>query len=725
MNKVFEGYEDLTSAHEELMTMDEELNQQYEELEKHRNALMISNQRYELVIEGANDGIWDWDLKTDHYFFSLKWKSIFGYTQDELSNTFETWKQLLHPEDRKRSIHIVEDYLASAGGIYENTYRLRCKDGQFRWILSRGKGVWDDEGNPIRLAGSHTDITEQLHLQEFLRREQELSENLIQEAPLIILVLDKVGRIIRFNPFAEKITGYQEEQVVGKDGTELLIPKNKRDSMIKLFGDIIKGKSLRNNEIDIVDKTGKAITVLWNNNLLHDHEGNIQGIVSIGMDISDRKEMESKLENMAYYDSLTHLPNRTFFEEEVNRQINTAQTQHKKMIFIYLDIDNFKHINDTMGHAAGDQLIVYIAAILMRHIDKPDLVARVGGDGFGIMLYDIQDAQKVILKMDSILEAIRKPWVIEKQEFFISVSIGAAIYPEHGTDLAALMQNADTAMFHVKDNGKDGFCIFSSEMREKTWQYIRMSNQLRSAINNKEFSLYYQPQIDLKDGSVVGIEALIRWIHPKEGFIPPMAFIPFAEEAGYITQIEEWVFQTACEQKKKWERQGYRLVRMCINLSSKMLMQEGVVEKLKEIFHVYDINCSEIELEITETAVIVDLDRAIEVLKQLKALGIHIALDDFGTGYSSLTYLQKLPIDRLKVDREFIKNIRDENEESYIFKLIIDLAHNLGLKVVAEGVETEEQLAFLKKNNCDIGQGYHFSRPVPREELERFLRDKQ
>lgn len=598
IDKVLEGYDELSSANEELMAMDEELSQQYDELEKHRNELVVSNQRYELVVEGSNDGIWDWDLQTGAYFFSIKWKKNLGYHKGELEDTLEAWKSLFHPEDLQRSLDKIEAYLNSKEDVYENTYRIRCKDGEYRWILSRGKGIGDSDGNPIRLAGSHTDITEQVNLQ-------------------------------------------------------------------------------------------------------------------------------NKLQSLAYHDSLTQLPNRIMLEEVVNKQIQKLQKTKQKLAFIYLDIDNFKHINDTMGHSVGDKLIIYIANMLSHKISSPNLVARLSGDEFGIVLMNIENVNDTILEINRIFKYLRRPWILEKQEFYISASMGVAVYPEHGTDLATLMQNADTAMFHIKESGKDGFGIFTSDMREKTWKYIQMSNQLRTAIQNEEFLLYYQPQIDLNTSKTIGVEALIRWIHPEKGFISPMEFIPFAEESGYIAEIGAWVLKTACKRKRKWEEEGYSHIKMSVNLSSKRLTQGGLVENIQHILEKYQINCCDIELEITETAVMDDLEKAIEVLKQLKQLGITIALDDFGTGYSSLTYLQKLPIDILKVDREFIKNIVNEDEEAYIFKTIIELAHNLDLKVIAEGVETKEQLAFLTKNGCDIGQGYYFSKPMPASEIKMILENEK
>ncbi len=725
IDKIFEGYKELSEAHEELMVMDEELSEQYEELELQRNDLVISDQRYQLAVEGANDGIWDWDLKTNGYFFSLKTKRVFGYEPNELEDTNEQWKKLLHPNDTDRVMKVVQDYLESKTGIYENTYRIRCKNGQYRWILSRGKCVWDIDGRPLRFAGSHTDITDHIEMQEHLRSEKELSDAIINQAPMIILILDVKGNIIQFNPFAESVTGYKQEEVLGKNATQLLSPELKNENLQELFKNIINGESLYNNEIETRCKDGHSVLILWNNNLLHDTKGNIQGVVSMGMDITQRRKMENELYSLAYHDSLTRMPNREMLKEMAEKQFQYAKDNNKKSAFIYLDIDNFKHINDTMGHSTGDKLIVHIANILLEQIKAPHSVARLGGDEFAIILADIENAENITSKLEDLHESIRKPWTFEGKDFHVSLSIGVAIYPEHGTDLETLMQNADTAMFHIKENGKDGYSFFNFNMREKALYYIQMKNQLINAMNNQEFQLYYQPQINLLTGEIVGVEALIRWMPPGKDCIPPIEFIPFAEKTGYICHIDEWVIKSACCQKREWKKLGFPNLIMSINLSGVKLMQDGLVLFMQKVLEDNNLDGSNIVIEITETAVMNDLDKAIEVLVEFKKLGITIALDDFGTGYSSLTYLQKLPIDILKIDREFVRNIINTDDESYIFKSIVELAHNMGLEVLAEGVETKEQEGFILKNSCDVGQGYYFSKPITSMEIERLIKNKQ
>jgi diguanylate cyclase (GGDEF)-like protein/PAS domain S-box-containing protein len=561
-----------------------------------------------------------------------------------------------------------------------------------------------------------------MQMQENLRRESEMLESIFEDTSMLIMVLDINGNVVEFNHAAETLTGYSKEELIENRIAQTLLPEAQREEIHRVFCDILSGKALKDIEVTLQCKDGSNKTIILNNTLIHNQKGEVQGVVSVGMDMSERRNMEKNLHNLAYYDVLTKLPNRTLFEQQLKQYIVQAESQHSKLAVIYIDIDNFKNINDTIGHSSGDKFLMYVASILAYHIKAPNVVARLSGDEFGILLTNGIEDEQIETKVNNIFKFLRRPWVLEKQQFFISVSIGIALYPEHGKDSTVLMQNADTAMFHIKGNGKDGYCYYNDYMKEKTWNYIQMNARLINAIKNEEFLLYYQPQIDLKTNKITGVEALIRWIHPEKGFIPPMEFIPFAEETGHIHSISRWVLKTACNQNKTWKEKGYEHIKIAVNLSGKTLTQKNLVQHIQQTLQQYHINPHEMELEITETAVIADINHSVDILNSLKQLGLIISLDDFGTGYSSLTYLKKLPIDILKMDREFIKNIVSEDEECFIVKTVIELAHNMGLKVVAEGIETKEQLEVLRKSGCDIAQGYYFSKPVPALEIEELFK---
>lgn len=596
LKTIADNFEELSANNEELIALEDELGKQFEELEKQSNALALSEQRYELAVEGADCGIWDWDVENDIYYLSAKWKNYLGYENHEIQNTFYGFINIVHPEDKEETILKIEAYISGKTDYYENVYRMICKNGEERWILSKAKAIKDSKGQNIRMAGSHTDIT-------------------------------------------------------------------------------------------------------------------------------DQKLIQNELKSLAYYDMLTELPNRLSFEVTINDLINDIKKEdsNKKFALVYMDIDNFKHINDTLGHFSGDLLLKYVANILKNEVKAPDFIARLGGDEFAIVFKDIEDRDEVIGKIQGLLKYLRRPWIIDQQEFFISHSIGIAIYPEDGDNLSILLKNSDVAMYFVKKNMKDDYSFYIPEIQEENSKKIKMINDLRRAIDNKEFTLFYQPIIDLSNGKISGAEALIRWFHPIKGMISPMEFIPLAEEIGLIHDIERWILKTAVKQKKQWEDMGYGDIKISINISGKSVTRAGFVNEIRDLLSKAEIENDKIQFEVTETALMEDLNESTKVLREIKDMNVKIALDDFGTGYSSLTYLKKLPIDVVKLDRDFIRNISEMSEDEVVAKYVIRLTHQLNFKIVAEGIETKEHLEFLKLNGCDYGQGYLFSKPITKEELEKLL----
>lgn len=596
LRTIASNFEELSANNEELIALENELREQFEELEKQNNALITSEQRYELAVEGADCCIWDWEVENDIYYFSAKWKSYLGYENDEVENNFDGWVNLIHAEDKNNVVTQINDYILSNFSSYESVYRMVCKNGEEKWILSKAKAIRNSDGKIVRMAGSHTDITEQ-------------------------------------------------------------------------------------------------------------------------------KLIQNELNSLAYKDMLTELPNRFSFEMKLNELINTSKKDdsNTKFALLYMDIDNFKHINDTLGHASGDLLLKYISNILKYQVKTPDFVARLGGDEFAIIIRDIKDRQEIIDKIQDLIKFLRRPWLIGKQEFFISHSIGIAIYPEDGDDLSTLLKNSDVAMYFVKKNMKDNYCFYLPEIQEKNSKKIKMINDLRHAIDNNEFNLFYQPIINLNNGKIIGAEALIRWFHPIKGMVSPMEFIPLAEENGLIHDIEMWILETALMQKKQWEEMGRADIKISVNISGKSVTRDGFVEEIKDLLSKIKIENDKIQFEVTETALMEDLNASIKVLKEIKDMNIKIALDDFGTGYSSLTYLKKLPIDVVKLDKDFIRNISKIEEEEVIVDYVIKLTHQLNFEIVAEGIETKDHLEFLKLNSCDYGQGYFFSKPITKEDIEKLL----
>lgn len=583
------------SNNERLLSLEKELKQQFESLEKQRNLVIASEQRYKLAVEGADCGIWDIDVEKDEWYFSPKWKNYLGFENEDIKSCFEQWVDLLHPKDREEAIEKFNDFIISSSRPYENIYRMRCKNGEYKWMLSKAKEIRSSEGKIIRIAGSHTDITNQ------------------------------------------KLT-------------------------------------------------------------------------------------EEKLHLLAYNDVLTELPNRYALEDFVKKLIDSCKKSNEKFALIYMDVDNFKHINDTLGHFTGDLLLKHIANILKFNVKQPDIVARLSGDEFVIVLNKINSSKEVSNKIDELIKKLKEPWILDDQRYFISFSVGIAMYPENGDNIEMLLKNSDIAMYYIKKNMKDNYCFYLPRMQEKSLEQVRLINDLRHAIDNEEFVLYYQPIIDLKTMKFIGVEALIRWIHPLKGLIPPMDFIPLAEESGLIYDLEKWILRAAFQQKSKWEKLNNMNIKISVNISGKTIIDEGFAGEINELLSKTEIKNSQLQLEVTETAFIEKIDLSIEIINKIKNMGIKIALDDFGTGYSSLTYIKKLPIDVIKLDRKFINSITKEKKDKFIVEHVIKLTHELDLKIVAEGIETVEQLEFLKANNCDYGQGYLFSKPVTADDIEKLAR---
>ncbi|AHM57121.1 cyclic di-GMP phosphodiesterase Gmr [Peptoclostridium acidaminophilum DSM 3953] len=557
------------------------------------------------------------------------------------------------------------------------------------------------------------------------QKERLLSENILNNVALVVAIWDCEGRVKRINPYAENLLGYSQEELEGKNWLEMLVPSEDRAFMGNIFEKVSSGKTLKNHESRLKNRHGKYIDMLWNSSVLHYEDGTPTEIISMGTDISQRKSLEKKLHSLAYYDELTGLSNRVMFENYMNELLyeneGSVESSKKGFALVYMDTDNFKHINDTYGHFAGDILLRHIAGKLKEQIVFPNRAVRLGGDEFAIILAGVSSDDEVRAKLDSLVRSLRKPWTIGEHEFLISFSMGIAMYPKHGEDMTTLLKNADTAMFSVKEKGKDSYCFYSQQMQEKNLRYIDMVNQIRRAIENEEFLLYYQPKIHLGSGRIVGAEALIRWLHPERGFIPPNEFIPVAEQTGQIKEIGAWVLKNALEQKKAWNKKGYEHLWMSINLSGRQLSEENIAKEIGGILESVGTDSKGVQLEITETAVMTDMEAAVETLGKLRELGFRIALDDFGTGYSSLTYLKKLPIDIVKMDRRFIKNIENDDADEAIIEAVIQMANALSKHVVAEGIETISQLEFLRKIGCGYGQGFLFSKAVPAREFEEMV----
>jgi diguanylate cyclase (GGDEF)-like protein len=436
----------------------------------------------------------------------------------------------------------------------------------------------------------------------------------------------------------------------------------------------------------------------------------------IGLFLSRRKA-EERIRHLAHYDELTGLANRNMINQRLNQALARARRNDKPLAILFIDLDRFKNINDTLGHGAGDNVLKEVAERLRECLRDSDTIGRLGGDEFVVLLEELSEPMHSAAVAQKIITAVAKPYTLDAQEFHITASVGISAYPADSEDMQSLLKNADIAMSRAKELGKNNYQFYSAQMNRHTLDRLALESSLRRALERNEFVLHYQPKVDIRSGRITGMEALMRWQHPTNGLIPPMQFIPLAEETGLIVAIGEWVLRAACAQSQSWRKQGLPPLRLAVNLSARQFNHEHLLQDVEKVLNDTGLDPTGLELEITESMVMHDPERAVMLLNKLRAMGISISIDDFGIGYSSLGYLKRFPVDSLKIDRSFIMGLPLDNDDAAIAQAIIAMAHTLKLSVIAEGVETDEQLRFLRDHLCDEVQGYYFSKPVPKHEF--------
>jgi diguanylate cyclase (GGDEF)-like protein/PAS domain S-box-containing protein len=587
-------------------------------------------------------------------------------------------------------------------------------------LINKKIKIIKESGSKIKEAYDELKQTheEVINIERELRYQKDILQNIIDNSPVIISLWDEGGKIKNLNPYAQKLFGYKEDEVMNQNWLELLIPENNKSIMEGVMEEIKLNGQIRDHESEFMSKDGERINIIWNSKILD--SSNLKQkyqVVSVGINNTERKKQEEKIKKMAYYDSLTGLPNKVLFMEETSRCINKSMMQESMdFAIIYLDIDNFKYINDTLNHSVGDEFLKYFADKLKQHSVNPTMISRFTGDEFVVLWQGL--SQKQILEyVEELLKKIGNTWSMNNYQFYISVTVGIAVFPEHGSDLTELLKSAEIAMYAAKHQGKNKIQVFEPTLMKLNYWNMEMANKIQMGLDNKEFSLYYQPQFSLKTNRITSAEALIRWNHKKKEAISPAEFIPVAEQTGQIYEIEQWIFKTALQQKKDWEDAGYNNLGISINLSAKTLISDIYFHKIEKLISFYEIDYSNVTIEITETAILTNIKLVIERLNGLKMKGLKIALDDFGTGYSSLAYLKELPIDTIKLDQSYVNAVPYNQIDAHIVKAIISLSHDLNYDVIAEGIETIEQLVYLRMQQCEDGQGFLLSKPLPSEEM--------
>jgi diguanylate cyclase (GGDEF)-like protein/PAS domain S-box-containing protein len=672
----------------------------------HSQAQLVEAQRI------AQVGSFELDLVGGHQTGSAEMYRLFGLEPGrELA--LETVKSLIHPDDRARAeallTRVVDD-----PAPYEIHLRFVHPDGAVRTLLCRGEGIRDASGRVVRLVGTNQDITDRQRVQEEAAR----LASIVEFSHDAIFSVTEDGSVVAWNAGAERLFGYPAVDILGQHHSRLL-PPDIPDNWPRWREQLTTGSVINDHETVRLRRDGQRVPVALTVSPIRDDAGTVSGASVIVRDITERKQLEQELTRQALHDPLTGLANRALLQDRVSHALVRATRTGERLTLLFIDLDDFKLVNDSLGHEAGDRLLVAVAERLRTAGRAADTIARLGGDEFAILLEGIgdHDATKIA---ERVLAALQPSVHLDGTNVSVHASIGIA---HHGgpDDAGALLRNADLAMYAAKRNGKGGFQVFAPAMQAAVIERVALDAALRHAIDAGQFQLHYQPIVVLASREVVGFEALLRWTHPQRGPLGPDLFVPVLEESGLIIAVGNWILRQACAQAAAWQAQTGRAVSVSVNVSPRQLQESDFVEQVAQALANAALPASSLVLEITEGVMVTDTDQAIARLHDVTALGVRTAVDDFGTGYSSLRYLQTLPVDFVKIDQSFIAKIQDSPEQAALAQAIVKVGHTLHLAVIAEGIETAEQADYLRAIGCQYGQGYHFARPQDRASIEASL----
>jgi diguanylate cyclase (GGDEF)-like protein/PAS domain S-box-containing protein len=675
-------------------------------------ALQQSEGRYRQLFDQHPQPMWVYDPQS-FAFLTVNEAALrhYGYTREEFLAM--TIKDIRPAEDVASVIGRVKRLDWS--GWHRVPSRHRKKDGTLTDVeIVTSEVTFAERTARLVLV---EDVTEKKQAEEKLR----LAALALENAAEGVMISDEHRRILSANKAFTRITGYSADEIIGRESDFLRSGEHDQAFYDALWVEV-KATGAWQGEVWRRRKDGGIYPEWRSISAVRSSAGDITHFVSVFSDISQAKQTQERLHFLAHHDALTGLPNRVLFIDRVQEALSRAHRRGAVAAVLFIDLDRFKDVNDSLGHGVGDQLLQAVTARLRGSVRETDTVARLGGDEFTLLAEELAEPQHASRIAQTVLAALSQPFVLGDHEVFVSGSIGISCYPQDGNDPHALLKNADAAMYKAKEQGRNNFQFFSAEMNSRAMEKLVMTNKLRAALEREEFLLHYQPIVDLASERVNALEALVRWQHPTDGLVPPGQFIPLAEDSGLIVPIGDWVLRSACAQMKAWSDAGIAPRRIAVNLSARQFRQKDLVERIKSILRETGLRARQLELEITESMVMADPAEAEKVLQELHDAGISLAIDDFGTGYSSLSYLKRFPIDFLKIDRSFVRDIPHSNDDVAIARAIIAMAKSLGLRVIAEGVENDAQRAFLDMEGCEEIQGYLVGKPVDAGETERLLR---
>ncbi|WP_414154262.1 EAL domain-containing protein [Pseudomonas sp. BNK-43-a] len=691
-------------------------------------SLRDSEQRYRMLAESISDVIFSTDNQLQLNYISPSVQTVLGYSVDYIFDN--GWPSIIANPSQLSGMQTLMERVSKALDDREQLRQLRSQlptqmflfdclraDGRKIPIELRLVLVWDDHERFEGVLGVARDISQQRRAEKDLR----MAATVFEHSTSAILITDPAGYIVQVNEAFSRVSGYAPDEVLDQRPNMLTV-EGQQDAHLGYVLKQLNQRGTWEGEVWLKRRSGEHYPAWVGITAVLDDERDLASYVCFFTDISERKASEQRIHRLAYYDALTHLPNRTLFQDRLHTALQQAERHKSWVVLMFLDLDRFKPINDSLGHAAGDRMLKDMAERLLACVDEDDTVARMGGDEFTLLLQSRTSREmalnRAIHVAENILASLVRPFVLESREFFVTASIGIALSPQDGNELSQLMKNADTAMYHAKERGKNNFQFYQADMNASALERLELESDLRHALEQNEFILYYQPQFSGDGKRLTGAEALLRWRHPRRGLVPPGDFIPVIEELGLVVDVGDWVLREASRQLKAWHKAKVRVPKVSVNISARQFSDGQLGKRIATILEETGLPPACLELELTESILMREVNEAMQILDSLKNLGLSIAVDDFGTGYSSLNYLKQFPIDVLKIDRTFVDGLPEGEQDAQIARAIIAMAHSLNLAVIAEGVETHEQLEFLREHGCDEVQGYLFGRPMPANQFE-------
>jgi len=674
--------------------------------------------RYEAAIKSSGQVLYDWDTRTSEVTYGGELTEILGYASEEMKGGLARWRQLIHKED----LDIYDEALDRIISTRESShieYRVRRKDGKYIQVEDNGQFIQDSGNEQLRMIGFVKDITERKKNEEKIRMAAEVYDNATEG----VIVTNPEGVIQFVNPAFSVITGFGMDEAVGKTPSILKSGRHNKEFYRKMWKTLLTTGRWQ-GEVWNRRKNGEAYLQQMTVTAIKDTNGAVTQYASVFSDITEIKAIAKEVEYQAYQDALTGLPNRQLFVDRLKQTIGRSRRDKRTFALLFIDLDDFKRINDSLGHVVGDLMLQGVTVRLVGCAREEDTVARLGGDEFTIILENLGHEEMATIVAQRIISSLEEPFSYKGDDIFATVSIGVAIYPDDGTSAENLLRNADMAMYHAKQSGKNKYHFFTQSMNDKVVKRLKVETSIRKGISNDEFVPFYQPKVNALTGVIAGFEALARWRRPDGSFTPPVEFIPTAEDTGLIVPIGERILLSAMEQTGVWHKSGHPHINVSVNISTVQIDQENLVEVVRANLETTGFPAEHLVLEITETSLMKEPAMVLSTLNNLRDMGVGISLDDFGTGFSSLSHLQKFPIDELKIDRFFVCSIPGNPDDSAIATSIISMAHHLNLRVVAEGVETRDQLDFLVSAGCDETQGYLHSPPLPKEKIGEMLNNQ-